>query len=54
MHENAVLFVFETNELFIKELLNIKDERLVIVNADAEYARTILKTGNLSPINIHG
>jgi phospholipid N-methyltransferase len=43
MHENAVLFVFETNERFIKELLNIKDERLVIVNADAEYARTILK-----------
>ena len=43
MRKDAVLFVFETNEMFIKELLNIKDERLVINNEDAEYARTILK-----------
>jgi len=43
MHEDAILYVFETNDGFIKELLNISDRRLVVVNADAEYARTILK-----------
>jgi phospholipid N-methyltransferase len=43
MHKDSVLFVFETNEMFIKELLNIRDERLVIINEDAEYARTIIK-----------
>ncbi|OQX73906.1 MAG: hypothetical protein B6D61_12070 [Bacteroidetes bacterium 4484_249] len=43
MHKDAVLFVFETNERFIKELLKIRDKRLVIINEDAEYALTILK-----------
>ena len=43
MREDAILYAFETNEGFIKELLNISDNRLVIVNADAEDARTILK-----------
>ncbi len=43
MRKDAVLYVFETNERFIKELLNISDKRLVIINADAENARTILK-----------
>ena len=43
MRKDAVLFVFETNEIFIKELSNIKDKRLVIINEDAEHARTILK-----------
>ncbi len=43
MHKDAVLFVFETNEMFVKELLNIRDKRLVIINEDAEHAQTILK-----------
>ena len=43
MHEDAVLYVFETNERFIRELLNISDKRLVIINADAEKAQTILE-----------
>jgi phospholipid N-methyltransferase len=43
MRKDAVLFVFETNELFIKELLNINDKRLVIINADAEKVQPILK-----------
>jgi len=43
MRKDAVLYVFETNERFIKELLNISDKRLVIINAGAEDARTILK-----------
>jgi phospholipid N-methyltransferase len=43
MRKDAVLFVFETNEMFIKELLNISDKRLVIINEGAEDARTILK-----------
>ena len=43
MRKDAVLFVFETNERFIKELLNINDKRLVIVNENAYNARTILK-----------
>ena len=43
MHKDAVLYVFETNERLIKELLNISDKRLVIINAGAEDARTILK-----------
>ena len=43
MQKDAVLFVFETNEGFINELLKITDKRLVIINEDAEYARTILK-----------
>ncbi len=43
MRKDAVLFVFETNKSFIKELLNISDKRLVIINAGAEDARIILK-----------
>jgi len=43
MRKDAVLYVFETNEKFIKDLLNIRDKRLVIVNADAEDAKIILK-----------
>ena len=43
MRKDAVLFVFETNEMFVKELLNIRDERLVIINEDAYNAQTILK-----------
>ena len=44
MRKDAVLYVFETNERFVKELLNISDKRLVIINAGAEDARTILKS----------
>jgi len=43
MHEDAILYVFETNDGFIKELINISDKRLIIINADAEKAQTILE-----------
>jgi len=39
----SVLFVFETNEHSIIDLCNINDKRLVIINADAENAKIILK-----------
>ena len=35
LQPNARLFVFETNKEFIKELEQIKDNRLKIINADA-------------------
>jgi len=40
---NAVLFAFETNENFIRELSEIQDSRLIVVNSDAECAKRILK-----------
>jgi len=43
MSEDTVLFVFEINEYFIKELSKINDKRLIIVNSDAEKAQMILK-----------
>ncbi len=43
MHNDASLFVFETNEHFINNLLQIKDKRLIIINADAENAKLVLK-----------
>jgi phospholipid N-methyltransferase len=43
MRKDALLFVFETNEMFIKELLDISDKRLVIINEGAENAQIILK-----------
>ena len=39
----SVLFVFKTNENSINDLCNINDKRLVIINADAENAKMILK-----------
>ena len=43
MGEDTALFVFETNENFIKELCDINDKRLIIINSDAEKAQMILK-----------
>jgi len=43
MQNDAVLFVFETNKNFVTDLLKINDKRLVIINADAEHAKLILK-----------
>jgi len=43
MRNDAVLYVFETNEKFIKDLLKIGDKRLVIINESAENAQTTLK-----------
>ena len=43
MKSDAILFVFETNKQFISDLMNISDKRLIIINADAEDARLILK-----------
>ena len=43
MHDDAFLFVCETNEIFINKLLQIKDKRLIIINADAENAKLVLK-----------
>jgi phospholipid N-methyltransferase len=43
MHDDAFLFVFETNEHFINNLLLIKDKRLIIINAEAEDAKLVLK-----------
>jgi phospholipid N-methyltransferase len=43
MRNDAVLYVFETNEKFIKDLLKIGDKRLVIINESAENAQIILK-----------
>ena len=43
MKEDATLFVFETNEQFIKDLSKINDRRLIIINSDAEKALIILK-----------
>ena len=39
----SVLFVFETNEHSINDLCSINDKRLVIINADPENAKMILK-----------
>ena len=43
MREDAVLFVFETNENFVDMLCKINDNRLIIINSDAEDAQVILK-----------
>ncbi len=43
MSEDTVLFAFETNESFINELIKINDKRLILINADAEEAKMILK-----------
>ena len=43
MKDDAALFVFETNENFIRELVKINDKRLIIINSDAENAKMILK-----------
>jgi len=43
MQEDAVLYVFEINKNFINDLLRVNDKRLIVVNADAYNARTILK-----------
>jgi len=43
MRDDAVLFIFETNDNFIKELCKINDKRLVIINSDAEDAQMILE-----------
>lgn len=43
MHEEATLFAFETNDQFINDLLQIKDKRLIIINADPENAKLVLK-----------
>ena len=44
MSKDAVLFAFETNKQFFNDLSKINDNRLVIINSDAVYAKTILKT----------
>ena len=43
MKNDAILFAFETNENFIEDMTKINDKRLIIINADAEDARIILK-----------
>ncbi len=43
MKEDAVLIVFETNNNLISNLSKIDDNRLIIINADAEKAKNILK-----------
>ncbi len=43
MRDNATLFVFETNKQFVKELIKIEDDRLIIVENDAENAKMILQ-----------
>lgn len=43
MLADASLFVFETNEHFINDLLQLKDKRLIIINSEAENAQIILK-----------
>ncbi|OQY04061.1 MAG: hypothetical protein B6I20_03725 [Bacteroidetes bacterium 4572_117] len=43
MREDTTLFVFETNEQFIKDLSKINDKRLIIINSDAEKAQITLK-----------
>ncbi len=42
MQEDAILFVFETNKDFVNHLSKINDERLIVINADAEKALSIL------------
>ncbi len=43
MDQDAILFVFETNSDFIQKLQLITDNRLFIINNDAEVAKLILK-----------
>jgi len=43
MTTNSVLYVFETNKTFIKKLIEIKDNRLIIINDNASKARLVLK-----------
>jgi len=43
MKPNAGLYVFETNKNFIDNLSQIKDNRLFIINDDAENAKFVLK-----------
>ena len=42
MSEDAILFIFETNNRFIDSLLKIRDKRLIIINADTEDAQIVL------------
>jgi phospholipid N-methyltransferase len=42
INDNATLYVFERNSEFIKELNNINDDRLVIINNDAHLFKEIL------------
>ena len=42
LKDDAVLFVFETNEQFINGLSKINDDRLIIINSDAENSKIII------------
>ncbi len=48
MNSNAILLTFEINPTFIKELQNIKDDRLVIINDSAEKIEEYLQKHNRS------
>ena len=43
MKLDSSLFVFETNNQFINKLSKLKDNRLIIINADSEKAQMILE-----------
>ncbi len=52
MHKDAFLIVFEINEQFYKELQQIKDPRLILVNRSAETLGEVLKENSFSAIDV--
>ncbi len=52
MHEDAVLFVFETNQTFCQRLERIEDPRLVIVQGSAEHILDRLKEHGFDQVDV--
>jgi phospholipid N-methyltransferase len=52
MHEDAVLFVFETNESFCQRLERIQDPRLVIVHGSAEHIIERLEEHGVKQVDV--
>lgn len=52
MHEDAVLYVFETNENFCRRLESIDDPRLVILQGSAEHIKERLKEFDVASVDV--
>ncbi len=52
MHEDALLFVFETNEVFCERLKRIDDPRLVVVQGSAEHIKERLGEHGVASVDV--
>lgn len=52
MHEDAILYVFETNESFCRRLERIDDPRLVILQGSAEHIKERLKEERIESVDV--